>query len=97
MDSAATRFKARLNYWTGRGFSGAELYAQLANDPEAPETYSTRDLADILGVGVLAIQKRRFRGDKPDFFRMSARHVVYARADICRFIAGRFVRQPEAA
>jgi hypothetical protein len=97
METAATRFKKRMTYWTAQGFSGTELYQKLANDPDAPDQFTTRDLAEILGVKVPAIQKRRFRGEKPDFVRVSGRHVFYLRSDVCGFIANRFVRQREGA
>lgn len=93
MDNKAARaFNVRIAHWTSRGVSGAYLYEALASDPELPVTFSSEDVAAILGVSPLSVKKQRNRKTGPSFVRLSTKSVRYPRAELCRYLASRFVQ-----
>lgn len=91
-NQAAQAFNARLAYWTSKGLTGIEVYEALAGDAELPAVFDSEDVAAILGISPLSVKKQRNRQTGPSFFRLSPKAVRYPRAELCRYLASRFVR-----
>ncbi len=91
MDKTTKSVSERLAHWTANGFEGRQLYEQMAVDPELPEDFSSRETADILGVGPEALRERRRLRKSPSYIRISATVVRYPRNVIFMFLADRFV------
>jgi hypothetical protein len=89
-------FSERMAHWTRHGFSGRDLYERLASDAELPTEFGPDDLATIIGVGVHALKKRRVLGQEPSFLRLSRQKISYPRADVCRWLASRYVKREAA-
>ena len=89
---AARAFSARLAFWTSKGLSGQQLYERLAADDELPMVFDSVDVAAITGVSPLAVKKARSRKTGPSFIRLSAKAVRYNRADLCSYLASKYVR-----
>ena len=91
-NTAAQAFSSRTAYWTAQGLSGQQLYERLASDDELPMVFDSEDVAAITGVSPLAVKKARSRRTGPNFIRLSAKAVRYNRADLCAYLASKYVR-----
>lgn len=91
-NQAAQAFSARIAFWTSQGLSGLDLYERLAADDQLPAVFDSEDLAAIQGISPLSVKKQRHRGGGPNFMRLSPKAVRYARADVCRYLASRYVQ-----
>lgn len=91
-------FSERAAAWADEGYSGAQIYEQLAVDTKLPENFSPRVVAAILDVQPDAMAQRRKRGDPPSFIRLAQNYVTYPRHAFCLFLRDRFVdRRPGMA
>lgn len=91
-NQAARAFSARLAFWTSQGLAGADLYEAMAGDAELPAVFDSDDVAAIQGITPLSVKKQRNRQTGPSFFRLSPKAVRYPRAELCRYLASKFVR-----
>jgi hypothetical protein len=92
------QFRERSAHWTAQGFHGAELYHQLAADPELPENLHPQVIAALEGILPQAVAARRKRGAGPGFLRTAQNAIRFPTASYCRFLAARYVeRHPRSA
>ncbi|MCG6115229.1 MAG: hypothetical protein MEQ84_08520 [Mesorhizobium sp.] len=89
---AVCAFSARLAYWTSQGLNGAALYERLATDDELPAVFDPNEVAAIWGIKPLSLKRARMRGTGPSYMRVTERKIRYPRAELCRYLASRFVR-----
>jgi hypothetical protein len=89
MTEAAELFNLRHAHFVQQGFSGAEVFEQLAGDAETPLMFSMPDQCAIEGVKLETMRKRRKRGIAPGYVKVG--NTLKTPRDIyCKFLADRF-------
>jgi hypothetical protein len=75
-----------------RGLLASVPPAELpSSPPQPPRRMRRRQAADYLGVSEGFLEKTACRGDGPAYLRLSARLVLYERAELDRWAAARRV------
>jgi hypothetical protein len=84
-------FTERLAYHVSQGLSGRAVYEALAADSTLPNYFTSIEAGAIVGLGPVAMTKRRARRAPPSYIAHSHRSVLYPRHSLCLWLADIFV------